>query len=236
MSDAFGRALVSYYRGEEEEHIIERDDGYIDIINTCTYFQEYDEWPEHEKSAIQEVKGRILDVGCGVGRVAIWLQRKGYDVVGIDVSPLAIKIAGKRGLKDCRLMDVRELDFPQSNFDTILLFGNNFGIAGGIKQTKQMLKSFYEVTGKDGIILAATRDPLETDNPEHLAYHDMNKAKGDPPGLVKIRIGFKGDFGEYFHLLMLGEDDLARVVEEEGWKIGKIYSSGSANYIALLHK
>lgn len=236
MSDVFGRALAAYYRGEEKEHIIERDDGYIDKINTSTYFQEYEEWQEYEKNAIKEAKGRILDVGCGAGRVALWLQKQGYDVVGIDVSTLAIETAEKRGLNDCRLMDVRELDFPPGYFDTILLLGNNFGIAGGIKQTKKMLRSFHEITVKDGIILAATRDPLETDNPAHLAYHDRNRAKDNPPGLVKIRIGYKGEFGEYFQLLMLGEEELTRVVEEAGWKIGKIYSSGNANYIALLHK
>ncbi|MFP3951023.1 MAG: class I SAM-dependent methyltransferase [Candidatus Bathyarchaeia archaeon] len=180
ISDVFGRALAAYYRGVKDEHIIERDDGYLDKVNTGIYFREYDDWVEQERRAIQEAEGRILDVGCGVGRVALWLQEQGHDVVGIDVSTLALEIAKKRGVDDCRLMDVRELDFPEGYFDAIVLFGNNFGLAGGIKQTRQMLESLYKVTCKDGIILAATRDPLKTDNPYHLAYHEINRSRGDP--------------------------------------------------------
>jgi SAM-dependent methyltransferase len=36
---------------------------------------------------------RILEVGCGQGREAINLGRRGYDVVAFDLSPTAIKIA-----------------------------------------------------------------------------------------------------------------------------------------------
>lgn len=31
--------------------------------------------------------GRVLDAGCGTGRVGIELARRGYDVVGVDVDP-----------------------------------------------------------------------------------------------------------------------------------------------------
>jgi SAM-dependent methyltransferase len=37
--------------------------------------------------------GRALDLGCGLGNYAIWLAGKGFDVVGVDASPTAIKIA-----------------------------------------------------------------------------------------------------------------------------------------------
>lgn len=34
--------------------------------------------------------GRILDIGCETGNIAFWLEKRGYDVVGIDVSRVAI--------------------------------------------------------------------------------------------------------------------------------------------------
>ncbi len=34
--------------------------------------------------------GRALDLGCGQGRNAIWLARRGHEVTGIDLSPVAI--------------------------------------------------------------------------------------------------------------------------------------------------
>jgi SAM-dependent methyltransferase len=44
--------------------------------------------------------GRVLEVGCGTGTNAIWLASRGFDVLGIDISPRAIaqavaKVAGE---------------------------------------------------------------------------------------------------------------------------------------------
>ena len=37
--------------------------------------------------------GRALEVGCGTGTNALWLASRGFDVLGVDVSPLAIERA-----------------------------------------------------------------------------------------------------------------------------------------------
>jgi SAM-dependent methyltransferase len=39
---------------------------------------------------------RVLDVGCGTGTHALWLAAQGFDVVGIDIAPLAIERAQSR--------------------------------------------------------------------------------------------------------------------------------------------
>ena len=93
------------------------------------YFKEYDEWPRYERESILEARGTALDVGCGAGRAALWLQRRGLEVISIDNSPLALRVAALRGVKNCRLMEARKFEFPASYFDTIIMFGNNFGIA-----------------------------------------------------------------------------------------------------------
>ncbi|MDD5328104.1 MAG: class I SAM-dependent methyltransferase [Phycisphaerae bacterium] len=43
--------------------------------------------------------GRALDLGCGLGNYAIWLASKGFEVVGIDASTTAIKIAKQNAKK-----------------------------------------------------------------------------------------------------------------------------------------
>jgi SAM-dependent methyltransferase len=40
-----------------------------------------------------EARGSLLDVGCGTGTNAIWLAQHGYDVLGVDIAPLAIERA-----------------------------------------------------------------------------------------------------------------------------------------------
>src|SRR5579859_5833844 len=40
--------------------------------------------------------GRALEIGCGTGTNALWLEERGFDVLGVDVSPLAIETARKK--------------------------------------------------------------------------------------------------------------------------------------------
>lgn len=97
--DAFGQALCAACNGEEVFEVVERDDGFVDAMRTRGYFSDYDEWSPTEQQAMQFVRGRVLDVGCGAGRHSLYLQKKGFNVLGIDISPLAIKVCKLRGLK-----------------------------------------------------------------------------------------------------------------------------------------
>jgi SAM-dependent methyltransferase len=236
LTDAFGKVFMAYHRGENADYVIERDDGYVDELNAREYFTEYEEWPLHEREAILEARGRVLDVGLGAGRNALWLQERGHEVVGIDLSPLAIEVSRARGMRDCRVMDARRLDFPDGHFDTAIMFGNNLGIAGGIQETRRMLEGLHRVIADDGIIIASTRDPLKTDNPVHLAYHETNRRRGRPPGLVKVRVGFPGEYDDWFEFLIVGEEELVEVLEPTGWTLEKTHKSEGANYVAVLTK
>ncbi|WP_276249004.1 class I SAM-dependent methyltransferase [Haladaptatus sp. YSMS36] len=42
------------------------------------------------------VRGPVLDVGCGTGELALYLARQGHDVLGIDLSELAVKQAREK--------------------------------------------------------------------------------------------------------------------------------------------
>ena len=54
------------------------------------------EYDRHLPRVIREFEvkpGRVLDLGCGTGKSAIWLAERGFDATGIDLSPAAIEQA-----------------------------------------------------------------------------------------------------------------------------------------------
>ena len=66
--------------------LIERDDGFIDGGDAARYFARPDAWDALDRLACAEARGRILDVGAGAGRAALYLQETGHDVVALAAS------------------------------------------------------------------------------------------------------------------------------------------------------
>lgn len=68
---------------------------------------------------------RILDAGCGPGRIAARLHTAGHDVVGVDVDPALIAAAEEdHPGPDWRVADLATLDLPGDPFDLAVCAGN----------------------------------------------------------------------------------------------------------------
>ena len=66
----------------------------------------------------------VLDAGCGTGRVAIELSRRGIDVVGVDLDPKMLSSAqAKAPQMDWRLGDLAVVDLGRQ-FDVVVMAGN----------------------------------------------------------------------------------------------------------------
>ena len=106
--DIFGKALYDYWRGDHKtKGFYVRDDGLRSNCDLGNYFLQYPDFLDIEKKALKFSKGKILDIGCGAGRHVLYLQNKGFDILGIDSSKSAIDVCKGRGCKKCKVMDIR---------------------------------------------------------------------------------------------------------------------------------
>jgi SAM-dependent methyltransferase len=239
--DAYGQALYDHLQDQGGYEIVEREDGFIGpSAGPSLYFAPFDEWPPIEKQAIQFANGRCLDVGCGAGRVALYLQEKGHDVVGIDNSPFAVKTCQQRGVKDVRLLSITQLSRQKIGLvDTFIMFGNNFGLVGNVKRAKWLLRRFYHMTPQSGRILAESSDPYWRDPPRpyHKAYHDLNRRRGRLPGQLRIRVRYQVLKSPWFEYLLVSPTEMAEILDGTGWHIvDTIPDEERPFYVAIIEK
>ena len=96
---------------------------------------EYDETYEHRAAAGENVHGEadfvmglaprsVLDAGCGTGRIARELARRGVDIVGVDLDADMLSTARRKAPElEWHHADLATIDLGRA-FDVVLLAGN----------------------------------------------------------------------------------------------------------------
>lgn len=74
--DAFGHLLTDLLAGCRVVEVVERDDGCVFTGEPDYYLAPFRLWWSQERRAMRFVRGQVLDVGCGAGRVGLHLQSR----------------------------------------------------------------------------------------------------------------------------------------------------------------
>lgn len=237
LQDAHGNAMIDYLNGKGAFEIVERDDGFITITNApAVYFSKFMDWPSHEKRGMRFARGKVLDIGCGAGRHAIYLQERGLDVLGIDTSPLAIKVCKLRGLKKAKRFSIDQISQKLGRFDTLLMLGNNFGLFENFNKARWLLKRFHKITSREARIIVESSDPYQTDEPDHLEYHRYNRKRGRMSGQIRLRVRYKKHVTPWFDYLLVSKDEMREILKGTGWQVKRFFDSKSPWYLAIIEK
>jgi 2-polyprenyl-3-methyl-5-hydroxy-6-metoxy-1,4-benzoquinol methylase len=116
--DAILRADQGHRIGSSHPHILafvsEEDRRRWDDRHAEEGIAEFDAGAFAPIEQLFPVEGRALEVACGRGELAVWLAMRGLEVLGVDVSPVAIGLASELGMRSgvadrCRF-EVWDLD------------------------------------------------------------------------------------------------------------------------------
>ncbi|MBA3944816.1 MAG: methyltransferase domain-containing protein [Herpetosiphonaceae bacterium] len=215
---------------------VERDDGYLAAGDARRYFVEPEAWSVLDRWACNQVQGRILDIGSGAGRHALYLQHAGHEVVALDVSPLAAEVCRRRGVHRIVVGTVSDLLTPLIKpFDSFLMLGNNLGLLRDAQNARSLFQTLAELATPDAVIIGQGMDPCQTESQLHLAYHQHNRDVGRMPGQIRMRVRHANIATDWFDYLFCSIEELEGLVANTEWRLEQCETEG-ASYIAVLRR
>jgi SAM-dependent methyltransferase len=234
--DTYGLILHDVLQGNDAFEVVERDDGFISVFGARYLVAPYRDWPSLDRRTMRLVRGRVLDLGCGAGRVALHLQERGLDVVGVELSPGAVEICRRRGVRDVRACAIEDVGETLGVFDTLVMLGNNFGLLGSESNAKRQLRRFHDITTDRGRILAQTFDPHSLGDDVHRAYRENNRRRGRLPGQLRIRVRYRDSATSWFDYLQVSPAELTDLLDGTGWRLDRTLGDDGASYVAVIVK
>ena len=163
---------------------------------------------KYAKQIINDKKGRILEAGCGVGRLVRYFHNDGFDIFGIDFIDIAIKkLKGIDSSLNVEVGDITSLRFDDKSFKYILAFGLYHNLE---KDLDIAIKETYRVLENGGSVCASFRaDNIQTKLTDWLTKKNLFRRK-------------KNINNKAFHKMNLTKSEFKNVFERAGFRVSSI--------------
>ncbi|MDO6391128.1 class I SAM-dependent methyltransferase [Pontibacter sp. BT731] len=230
-NDPVGAAIQDFVAGNSGAKIVvESNLTEDDEIAVAYLFRSPEEMPELELLALEQCRGRVLDVGAGAGCHSLALQGRGVDVTALDLSAGAAQAMRGRGIKQVLQQDILKLSGQR--FDTLLLLMNGIGIAGDLEGLERFLEHAKTLLNPGGQILLESSDILYMFEEE------------DGSVLLDLSAGYYGEViynmrykthqtGE-FKWLFIDPAILEDYATTQGYTFEQLYEGEYGNFLARL--
>jgi SAM-dependent methyltransferase len=144
-AELFDERYLEFYGGLLDLSLAEEDASFVD------------------RALALAAGARVLDLGCGFGRHAIALARRGYQVVGVDLSEPMLKLARELAASapvsvDWQRRDMRDLG-KLGPFDACICLYTAFGFFSD-DENRLVLERVCDVLRPSGVFLLDVSNPL----------------------------------------------------------------------------
>jgi len=230
--DPMGHAIRDYMESKKPGMIkvfsSQFDEDHIPVKHL---FRNYNALSPIEKTALDQSKGRVLDVGAGSGCHSLILQDKGYDVTAIDISPLSVEVMEKRGVKNVKLTNIFDERFCDT-FDTILFLMNGSGIIGRLENMPAFFQRMKQLLNPGGSIYMDSSDLCYLYEDEDGSFLvDLN---AEYYGQVDFRMEYNDIKGDTFDWLYIDFETLSLYANDNGFKAELIREGKHYDYLSRL--
>ena len=158
--------------------------------------------------------GRLIDLGCGTGRLAIHFAKKGFDCVGVDLSDEMLKQARiNTGETTVRFQNgnlTAMPEFESNSFDYAACLFSTFGMIRGDENRRTALGEFARILKPGG----------------RLVLHVHNRYFTRGLGLVRL---FSGDVtmrqaygGAPLTIRHFGSGEMERLLAKSGFRVSRV--------------
>ncbi len=229
-NDPIGHAIYDYYHKKPLAKLkVECSIAADDIIPVDYLFRDFAEFPNLEQIAMKYCKGRILDVGVGAGCHSLYLKSQGFDVLGIDVSELAVEVCKERGL-DAEAVSIYNIG--EAGFDTLLLLMNGLGIVGDFDGLDRFFQKAKGILKPGGQILVESSDVkyMFEDEDGSFLLPFGPKFYGE----LEYRMSYNNIEGEAFPWLYLPFELLEDHASKHGLIVERLFEDESYAYLAKI--
>lgn len=169
-----------------------------------------------------------------LGRHALELQRRGNEVVALDVSGGAVDACAARGVEQTFLGPVPAPAAKQpQRFDAIVMMGNNVALLASEVASRRTFEAMRRLLVPGGMVVGMCTTPYLTDDPNHLAYQRSNIDRGRMGGHVAIGVRYRRLATDWFDYLLMAPDELRGLAEVAGWTVVDV-TEPDPSYLAVM--
>ncbi|UII22487.1 SAM-dependent methyltransferase [Fulvivirga ligni] len=187
-----------------------------------------------------DINHKVLDLACGKGRHSIYINKKGFDVVGVDLSAESIKYAKQFENEKLHfhIHDMREI-FRKNEFDVILNMFTSFGYFKTEAENEQAICAVAAGLKPKGSFLMDFLNPhkvIKNLQPFHEkeigGIHFKIRKKLSDDGFIIKYIEFSDEGRDYIfheHVKVIYKESFLRYFSKAGLKTIQIFGDYDLN-------